>query len=282
MLRNKRGITLVALVITIIVMLILLGVTITIALNGGLFGYAKNAVDQMNGVMTNEKELDGEKVTIDEETYDSIDDYKNGWKQNGTIVEKGDIELTVGNVITGASGELPTLPNSMTWKVLGTEGGKLILTSSGILGDAYPITGSTERWDTENNKWKFEEELDNIFSDDTSDYYINTSGTKALKIRSVKIEDINRVVGFDPKSFSNYGRVYTIRTAFKHPDGREIVSYGEGAIDVTNIYYNYDFSTYFSNTSDIYKFLTGNNWPYWTSSTCVCADSNSASFSLFL
>ena len=40
---DYRGITLIALVITIIVMLILAAVSITMAVNGGLFGYAKNA-----------------------------------------------------------------------------------------------------------------------------------------------------------------------------------------------------------------------------------------------
>ena len=46
--RNKTqtGITLVALVITIIVMLILVGVALTIALNGGLFPQAKKATDE--------------------------------------------------------------------------------------------------------------------------------------------------------------------------------------------------------------------------------------------
>ena len=41
--RKENGITLVALVITIIVMLILVGVTVTVALNGGLFQTAKKA-----------------------------------------------------------------------------------------------------------------------------------------------------------------------------------------------------------------------------------------------
>ena len=41
--RQKRGITLIALVITIIIMLILIGVTITIAIKGGLLNYAKEA-----------------------------------------------------------------------------------------------------------------------------------------------------------------------------------------------------------------------------------------------
>lgn len=41
--RGQKGITLVALVITIIVMLILVGVSVTVAINGGLFGKAKEA-----------------------------------------------------------------------------------------------------------------------------------------------------------------------------------------------------------------------------------------------
>ena len=45
-LKNKNGITLIALVITIIVMLILAGVTITMAVNGGLFDYAKRAGEE--------------------------------------------------------------------------------------------------------------------------------------------------------------------------------------------------------------------------------------------
>jgi len=42
-LRAERGITLIALIITIIVMLILVGVTVTVSLNGGLFATAKQA-----------------------------------------------------------------------------------------------------------------------------------------------------------------------------------------------------------------------------------------------
>ena len=41
--RGEKGITLIALVITIIVMLILVGVTISFAINGGLFGNAQES-----------------------------------------------------------------------------------------------------------------------------------------------------------------------------------------------------------------------------------------------
>lgn len=43
MMKGQKGITLVALIITIIVMLILVGVSISVALNGGLFDNARDA-----------------------------------------------------------------------------------------------------------------------------------------------------------------------------------------------------------------------------------------------
>ena len=43
--KKSEGITLIALIITIIIMLILAGVTITIAVNGGLFKQAQSAAD---------------------------------------------------------------------------------------------------------------------------------------------------------------------------------------------------------------------------------------------
>ena len=54
---DHRGITLIALVITIIVMLILVAVTINMAVNGGLFGYASNAARQTNEAIEQEKKL---------------------------------------------------------------------------------------------------------------------------------------------------------------------------------------------------------------------------------
>ena len=57
--RNKEGITLIALIITIIVMLILVAVTINMAVNGGLFGYASNAAKDTKQAMENEQDVSG-------------------------------------------------------------------------------------------------------------------------------------------------------------------------------------------------------------------------------
>ena len=55
--KGAKGITLIALVITIIVMLILVAVTISLAVNGGLFEYAGKAVSETQKTLDQEKTL---------------------------------------------------------------------------------------------------------------------------------------------------------------------------------------------------------------------------------
>ena len=76
--KNQKGITLIALVITIIVMLILVAVTITMAVNGGLFGYAQNAARETNEAKTQEEQLGSGSVNVDGTTQtiqEIVDNY---------------------------------------------------------------------------------------------------------------------------------------------------------------------------------------------------------------
>ena len=73
--KNQKGITLIALVITIIVMLILVGVSVTVALNGGLFSTAQKATGDTKAERDNELALSDGKVTINGEEYNSIQEY---------------------------------------------------------------------------------------------------------------------------------------------------------------------------------------------------------------
>lgn len=68
--KNKKGITLVALVITIIVMLILLGVTVSVQINGGLFNYAGKAVS--------DTKISSEKISLTQAVALTIAENKNG------------------------------------------------------------------------------------------------------------------------------------------------------------------------------------------------------------
>ena len=82
--KSQKGITLIALVITIIVMLILVAVTITMAVNGGLFDYAKKAGTATNDATANEQKLGNGTLTVNgastnEGSINSIVDfYTNG------------------------------------------------------------------------------------------------------------------------------------------------------------------------------------------------------------
>ena len=75
---TSKGITLIALVITIIVMLILVAVTISMAINGGLFEKAGKATGDTKNAMNAEQALASGQITIDGKTYASIDDYLAG------------------------------------------------------------------------------------------------------------------------------------------------------------------------------------------------------------
>ena len=74
MMKEQKGITLVALVITIIVMLILVAVSVTVALNGGLFTTAENATARTSEELDKENDLDSGKVNVDG-TIKNVSDY---------------------------------------------------------------------------------------------------------------------------------------------------------------------------------------------------------------
>ena len=79
--KGQKGITLVALVITIIVMLILVGVTITIAVNNGLFDKARDAKNQTAAALEAENNLGSGSVTVkkgNNNVTTSIDNIVNG------------------------------------------------------------------------------------------------------------------------------------------------------------------------------------------------------------
>ena len=79
--KNNKGITLIALVITIIVMLILVAVTITMAVNGGLFTQAGKAKGDTQNAINAEKELAN--LPADMSTDQLIAKYTTGQGGNG-------------------------------------------------------------------------------------------------------------------------------------------------------------------------------------------------------
>ncbi|MBO5413030.1 MAG: hypothetical protein J6A29_01770 [Clostridia bacterium] len=160
--RQNKGITLIALIITIIVMLILVAVTITTAINGGLFEKAGEAVgDTKNSINAEQKLADG-RIKIGDFWYASIDDYLNNNPiATGITVDKATLELkkkeaeeaTGEEVLTGtitASVFGMDQEPEITWEVTpadqtavtlsGTTGKTITVTAVGTVGATITIT----------------------------------------------------------------------------------------------------------------------------------------------
>ena len=78
--RDQKGITLIALIITIIVMLILVVVSVTIALQSGLFEAAGNAVQQTEAEQASENNLSSGIVNVNgttEDIHNIVEQYTN-------------------------------------------------------------------------------------------------------------------------------------------------------------------------------------------------------------
>lgn len=76
MLKSSKGITLVALVITIILLLILAGVTISIALNTDILGHAQEAAERY------QNEAEKENAMLKEQLYDKVETLWNQYYKN--------------------------------------------------------------------------------------------------------------------------------------------------------------------------------------------------------
>ena len=73
--KEEKGITLVALIITIVVMLILVAVSLNILVNSNLIGHAEKTGETYTGAIKNEEKLGNDGITINDKEYASIDDY---------------------------------------------------------------------------------------------------------------------------------------------------------------------------------------------------------------
>lgn len=308
--KNTAGITLIALVVTIVVLLILAGVSVN-ALFGdsGIIEKAKDAQNKMNLAIENDqKGINELSKWLDNQVNrttggdDPVTPTGN-WTQNKTSVTNGTTTYTVGDDYTydcGVSGY------TGVWKVLGAENGKLLIMSTVDVG-TLQLSGKDGY--------------------NTGISQLNTMcaqyGTNA---RSIKVEDINRVTGYDPTNqgdgtvfgagqFYEYGnkvtytasgssatngKTYTGSISYEHPDGRKIGTDNVTSITVESTayyYYPYSLTTSSSTTgeckgiatdSPAYEMLfgkasdtsDGSGNAYWLASSYVRAYSNYSFFGL--
>ena len=299
--KNDNGVTLIALVITIAVLLILAGVTIAeVFSDEGLWDKSNQFAESANATI----EENSEQVN---NMINELDEIMNPWVQNKTVVTKkmksGTKTYNVGDDYTydcGVSGY------TGKWKVLGAEKGKLLIMSTIDVGTL--ILSGKEGYNTGISK-------------------LNAMcATYGKNSRSITVEDINRVTGYDPTNqgdgtvfgagqFYEYGnkvtytargssatngKTYTGSISYEHPDGRKIGTDNVTSITVESTayyYYPYSLTTSSSTTgeckgiatdSPAYEMLfgkasdtsDGSGNAYWLASSYVYAYSNYSRFGL--
>lgn len=187
--QENKGITLVALVVTIVVLLILAGVSITMLIgDNGILTKAQEAKVKI------EEAQEKENATLSQ--YDIMIKQETGeiWKQDKTTVSKGNNRVEVGDYVDYKSG-VEEYQDEDGWRVLGVENGQLLLLSTYLVKDECTLSGADDYLnDAGINKLNTE-------------CYKYGKGLYATGARSVKAEDINRVTGYNPEKTGN-GEIY--------------------------------------------------------------------------
>lgn len=220
--RKDNGITLIALVVTIVVLLILAGITISTLFgeNGIISAARKSADDTANAENTTNKGLQD----LQDQMTDKLSDGK--WKDNGngtftcgsSIVTIGDFvtydpgshthtldiskgegtSVTVSDYTTPHTLNAPTSPlttqaNFTSWRVLGVnDKGQLELISSDPTTQTLYLA----------NEAGYLNAVDNLnnFCDDLYGKGENVTGA-----RSLNVDDIDKLAKYDKTTYSSYG-----------------------------------------------------------------------------
>ena len=198
-LENAEGITLVALVITIIILLILAGITISSLTNTGLFGRAKEAKEKTQAAEINQAK-----------TLNEYEDELNKYFSGTTPTQKLAYKVKVGDYVTYTPGALDgnavaTLKSNLItysgksdstinpeikrddlkWRVLDIQNGQVRLISETPTTSKIELKG----YNGYNNAVK-------LIDDACSTLYTNSK--LANKVQNLKIEDITKYMKTQP------------------------------------------------------------------------------------
>ena len=301
--KSQRGITLIALIITIIILLILAGISISALTNQGLFKNAKEAQNAMD-------KAEGEQGKVLNEYEDEINKYlENDDKTAKKLVDKvNDGTIKIGDYVkytpdtastTEILQELSTYSGSDTnttstltqeslnWRVFDVKDGQVRLISELPTTSTIALKG----YNGYNNAVM-------LLDDTCSTLYTNKK--LASKVQNIKIEDIqDKMIETDYSKFdSNYGKIFTptnkyysnILTKEKNQKingtaGTELeLSEQTELINQTtkiqatslDVKYTYWYKIMEENdfkNSKYYELFINNNYTYWMSSRCVFSDS---------
>ena len=325
-LRKQNAITLVALIITIIVLLILAMVSISLVMNGGIIDKSKSAVDKYSQEEIQEQiklaysewqmgQYTGETRTAAEFMQAKLNSIYGTGAVTDVTETNGTFEVTFANgkgysynVSTGTVAKVVkwndngnnTFTHSETGQTV--EVGDTVYYNSGVA--AYEGEGASQgKWGilgVENGKLLIMSK-ENVASVtlEGKQGYLNGSTllnnacssfknpTYADSVRSVKVEDINKITGYTPAEPVTY--TYTMvggkvkrndqtsaskKTKFEDINGKTLPT--DSPIEVTANSYSYSLTNYLTSGNKVHNLLKDNNNYYWLDSPYVYADAGGA------
>ena len=269
-LKNNKGITLVALIITIIVLLILAMVSISLVMNGGIIGKSKTAVDKYSQEEVQEQiklaysewqmgQYTGETQTASAFIQSKLNSIYGTGAVTSVTESNGTFEVTFANgkgysynVATGTAAKVVkwndngnnTFTHSETGQTV--EVGDTVYYNSGVT--EYEGTGANQgKWGilgVENGKLLImsKENVASVTLEGKQDYL--TTGTTKLNnacssfknavyadsARSVKIEDINKITGYTPEAPVTHS--YTMVNGYVKMDDNQPSSWAQAFEDI--------------------------------------------------
>ena len=252
--KTKNGITLIALIITIIVMLILVGVTVTVAINGGLFKSAKEAAKGTTIARVKEQMMGDITTKIAEKLGDNIteSELETIAQKYGTIIEKDGIKYLK---LTDGGYEVPL---SEIWQV------ETVVTLASLYCDEEGCTNAEHLHKGDYVEYRPKTEQITYAPDKGEGIGKYTGYTGGTAEQSIPQENLNwRVLGKDDK-----GNILLISGA---PTNSVVYFYGYVGYNNYETVLNDTCDALYSNTElkatarsitmeDIDKYLGGNNY----------------------
>jgi len=299
-LKRQKGITLIALIITIIVMLILTGVSVSVALKTGLFKIAQGAVNNTQIAINEEIKLSEGTINTGREEI-NISDYIDKLPLIPSELKIGDtIEYTpvssytasdpfiVSNEDTadlklaGCSGSFYTdMDNTVEWKVIGIQGNSIKIIPNAVSDGTLKLEGA-HGWN--NSIDAINAVCEAIYGNTTNDKYTATA-------TGLTIEEINKITGYTPptttESYNASGFGSSNKFPIEYLKEKGVTSFTD--TDIENGYAE-NSSLTVERTSYVYvaegqenfntKFA---NWvrldrTYWLASRCVFSYASGANF----
>ena len=213
---KEKGITLIALVVTIIILLILAGVTLNMAISGdGLFSKARNAADKYKKAQEDEADLISEigKEMNSEYVGAFVTGYNPKTKAEG---------CTIGTATSGTDAPQTIHTETMKWRIWDYDGTTLRLISEKPTEATLQLKGTAGY---NNGVWAINEVCRELYNSDE----------KGVTVRNLRRSDIEAVSNYD---YTKYKHKASGENAWfevlDDANGEELIYYGETKKYTTN------------------------------------------------